>query len=361
MATLLLLGTRKATLILKREGTGFLPVHTAHLGAGVPYACQDPRSGTLWACLDHGHWGAKLQRSKNGGETWEEVAPPKYPEGEKRGDGEPAALRYLWFLAPGHSSQPKRLYLGTDPGGLFVSDDGGESWALNRGLWDHPSRPKQWFGGGRDQPGIHSVILDPRDPNRIMVGISCAGVFETTDGGTLWAPRNKGCRADFLPDPAAEVGQDPHYVSACAAQPDVLWQQNHCGIYRSADGAQNWTKISQPDAPADFGFAIAADAQDPNTAWVVPAIKDETRVAVAGALCVSRTTDGGKTWQALRKGLPQAHAYDVTFRHALDVRGDLVAFGTTTGNVYFSADRGDSWVCLGNNFPPVYSVRFAES
>ncbi|MCZ7645425.1 MAG: glycosyl hydrolase [Planctomycetota bacterium] len=359
MAQVLILGTRKGTLVLKREGGAFKPMRASHSGIPVPYACVDPRTGTLWATLDHGHWGSKLQRSENGGESWEELTPPAYPEDEELADGTAATLKYLWVLGPGGAGEPKRLYLGTEPGGLFVSDDGGESWELNRGLWEHPSR-KQWFGGGRDNPGIHSILVDPRDHRRVLVGISCAGVFETADGGATWKPANRGCTADFLPDPTSEVGQDPHFVAGCASAPDVLWQQNHCGIFRSTDGAKNWTKVSQAGGPAHFGFAVAVDAKNPETAWVVPAQADEVRIAVGGALCVCRSDDGGKSWQAFRKGLPQEQAYDVTFRHALDVSGDALAFGTTTGNVYVSFDRGASWTCLGNNFPPVYSVRFGE-
>jgi photosystem II stability/assembly factor-like uncharacterized protein len=322
---------------------------------------RDHRTGTLWASIDHGHWGQKLHRSDDNGETWEEVTAPKYPEGAEVKDGVPAAVRYLWVLAPGGDDEPERFYIGTEPGGLFRSDDGGRSFSLVEGLWNHPSRRGQWFGGGRDEAGIHSVWVDPRDSRRVLTAISCAGIFETTDGGATWNPRNKGLRADFLPNPDSEVGQDAHVMAVCASHPDVLWQQNHCGIFRSADGGASWDDISQKGGPAYFGFAIAADERDPDTAWVVPADSDERRMAIDGALCVCRTEDGGKSWTTLRNGLPQENCYDVAFRHALDVTGDRLAFGTTTGNVFVSDDRGESWQCIGNYFPPVYSVRFAKN
>jgi hypothetical protein len=354
----ILLATRKGLLFVEPTATGSRLTREVFPGVPVAYAAADPRTGVLWATLDHGHWGQKLQRSRDGGATWEEVAAPKYPEGAEIKPGVPATLRYLWVFAPGGADQPRRLYLGTEPGGLFRSDDGGDTWQLVEGLWNHPSRPVCWMGGGRDHPGIHSVIVDPRDSRRLLVGISCAGVFETTDDGATWAPRNRGLSAPFLPDPNTEVGHDPHLVAACAAHPDVLWQQNHCGIFRSADGSASWQDIAQPGGPAFFGFAIAADPQDPLTAWVVPAKADEQRMAVGGALCVCRTTDGGKSWQTLTRGLPQERTYDIVLRHALDQQGDALAFGSTTGNVFLSVDRGESWTELGHNFPPVYAVRF---
>jgi photosystem II stability/assembly factor-like uncharacterized protein len=341
------------------------------VGIPVPYAMLDPRTRILWASLDHGHWGQKLARSKNLGRTWEEVSAPTYPakalvkpeQPGKRGQpakpGKPATLKYIWTIAPGGEDEKKRLYLGTQPGGLFASDDGGKSFELVKGLWNHPSRLEQWFGGGRDEPAIHSVLVDPRASDRVLVGISCAGVFETQNGGRSWEPRNRGLRADFLPDPGAEVGQDPHLLAWCASAPDALWQQNHCGIFRSTDGARSWTQVSNKKGPAHFGFPVSVDADDPATAWVVPGQADDRRMAFGAALCVCRTEDGGRTWKALRRGLPQEDCYDVVYRHALDLSRNALAMGSTTGNVFFSPDRGDSWQSLGHHFPPVYSVRFA--
>ncbi|MCH7662603.1 MAG: glycosyl hydrolase, partial [Chloroflexi bacterium] len=241
--------------------------------------------------------------------------------------------------------------------GLFQSDDNGDAYDLVTGLWEHPTRD-QWFGGGRDHPGLHSVVVDPRDPERILAGISVGGVYASSDDGVSWTPSNKGLIADFLPNPSAEVGHDPHLLATSPSDPDVLWQQNHCGIFRSADGAKNWQKISEEDGPANFGFAIALDENDAETAWVVPAVSDEVRIAVDGAMCVSRTEDGGKTWQHFRTGLPQKNVYDFTFRHALDIRGERLMFGTSTGNLFVSEDRGQTWDCISNYLPPIYSVRF---
>jgi len=355
----LVLGTRKGLIILERSGQAWKVIQHLHPGKAISYCDVDVRNGTLWACIDHGHWGQKLSRSTDRGESWQEIEAPKYPEGAILKEDKPAALSYLWVVTPGHEKDPDRIYIGTEPGGLFVSEDGGENFSLVESLWNHPSRLEgHWFGGGRDEAGIHSILIDPRDSNHVYVGVSCAGVFETTDGGKTWQPRNKGLNADFLPNPDAEVGQDPHLIVFSPSNPDVMWQQNHCGIYRSVDGAKNWELISEEDGSADFGFPIAVCEKDSETAWVVPAVSDGSRLAIDGALCVCRTEDGGKSWTPLREGLPQRNCSDIVYRHALDIAGDQLVFGSTTGNVYFSENRGDSWRCLGNHFPPVYSTRF---
>lgn len=369
----LVLGTRKGLLLLERQNGKWKFTHESFPGVPVSYATLDSRTNKLWACLDHGHWGQKLHCSDDMGKTWKEITAPKYPEDARiisadvafseeaaTSEGIPAALSYMWVIQPGPDDNPDRLYIGTEPGGLFQSDDGGETFQLVEGLWNHPSRLRNWFGGGRDYAGVHSVVIDPRDSNHILVGISVGGVFETIDGGKTWCPRNKGLYADFLPDPYAEVGHDPHLLVAAPNNPDILWQQNHCGIFRSTDGAQTWENISQSDGPANFGFAIAVDENDPNIAWVVPAVSAEFRMTVDRAMSVCRTEDGGKTWTALRNGLPQENCYDYAFRHALDINGDTLVFGTVTGNLFVSDNRGDNWESIAHYLPQVYSVRFIQ-
>jgi photosystem II stability/assembly factor-like uncharacterized protein len=359
MQPTLLLGTRKGFIAYHFKNNRWQVVNTSFEGIPVSIAYADPRSGAWWAALDHGHWGVKLHRSNDRGTTWEEVTAPAYPEGAEIKDGVPAATRYIWAMSHGGKNFPSRLWIGTDPGGLFISEDAGNSFKLVESLWSHPTRKEGWFGGGRDQPGIHSVVVDPRNESRIHIGISCAGVFETTDAGKTWEIRNKGMRADFLPDPNAETGYDPHILVAAPTNPDVLWQQNHCGIFRSVDGAKNWTDIGETEGPARFGFAIAVADDNADQAWVAPANSDMTRTAIKGALCICRTDDGGKNWKQMRKGLPQENCFDIVYRHALACSGEAVAFGTTTGNLFFSPDRGESWQALSNYLPMIHSVQFA--
>jgi photosystem II stability/assembly factor-like uncharacterized protein len=257
---------------------------------------------------------------------------------------------------------------------MFVSSNAGESFELNLPLWNHESRggdlfntdgtgTTHWFGtpasdGGEFAPGIHSILVDPQNPQRILVAVSTAGVLESLDGGETWRGRNRGMTMDYLPNPEADWGHDPHYIALCASNPQHVWQQNHCGVFYSNDGTANWKKVSQPSNGVHFGFPVAADAADPLTAWLVPGHSDMQRTTIGGGLFVARTRDGGKTWQALREGLPQDNAYDVVYRHALDAQGPHVAFGSTTGNLYVSDDQGEHWQAVGNNLPPIYSVRF---
>jgi photosystem II stability/assembly factor-like uncharacterized protein len=386
MADRILVATRKGVVFVTKSGGRWRARLAAHAGSGVNYVARDPGTGTLWALLGHGHWGAKLSRSTDDGATWSDAPQVRYPEGARHylpppptetgaGEGaptlEPATLLKLWTIAfaPGG-----RVYVGTIPGGLFESRDGGESFHLNRGLWDHESRggdlfagpgngTTKWFGTpaaeGEFAPGIHSIVTDPRDPGVLLVGVSTAGVLETRDGGRTWRTRNRGLLMDHSPDPTAEwAGHDPHSVVRCAAEPDVLWQQNHCGVFRSDDGAATWRKVSAPASGVHFGFPVAVDARDGRRAWLVPGRSDMQRMAIDGGLFVATTTDGGATWRHLRRGLPQEEAHDVVLRHALDVDGDRLAFGSTTGNLYASDDRGETWQTVANNLPPVYAVRF---
>ncbi|MEZ5989080.1 MAG: hypothetical protein R3F30_08145 [Planctomycetota bacterium] len=386
----ILVGTRKGTFLVTKKGGRWTPRLAGHAGVGVNFVARDPNSGDLWAALGHGHWGAKLSRSTDGGETWTDAAQVKYPEGARylawpmpgEGDTDPfnpdnitvkdATLQKLWVLAFG---KPGHIYVGTIPGGLFVSQDCGETFGLLRSLWDHESRGgdlgdgkgtgmTHWFGtpaaeGGDFSPGIHSVLVDPKDPERMFVGISTAGVLGSTDGGRTWRSRNKGLIMEYSPEPEGEWGHDPHYVTLCPGQPEHMWQQNHCGVFYSADGAETWTKVSAPDAGVHYGFPIAVDEADGRVAWVVPGKADVQRMAIDGGLFVARTDDGGRSWTQFREGLPQDNAWDVVYRHALGNKGDALAFGSTTGNLYVSEDRGETWQTVANNLPPVYSVRFA--
>ena len=366
MSDRLAVSTRKGLFWVERDKGGWRVAHVDFLGDNVTLALHDPRSGYDYAVLNHGHFGVKLHRRAYG--VWKEIAAPAYPpkpEGliDRDGWGRdiPYSLINVFSLETGGPEEEGLLWCGTIPGALFRSRDHGASWELIRSLWDNPKR-QQWTGGGADWPAIHSICVDPRDSAVIRIGVSCGGVWETRDGGNAWECRADGMFAAFLPP---EMGrdpnvQDPHCLVQSKSAPDRLWVQHHNGIFRSDDGSASWREIADVP-PSSFGFAVAIHPREPDTAWFVPAIKDERRVPVDGKLVVTRTRDGGATFDVLSHGLPQSHAYDVVYRHALaiDQSGDRLAFATTTGGLYVTEDQGDHWREVTHTLPPAHAVRFA--
>ena len=362
----LLVSTRKGLFVLAPEADGWRIARTCFLGDNISLALADPRDGSWYAALDLGHFGAKLQRSTDQGRTWAECAAPTYAEGATviTSDGkpsQPAALRMIWSLEAGSATQPGRLWAGTIPGGLFVSDDHAATWRIVSSLWERPARG-EWFGGGYDAPGIHSICVDPRDPHCIRVAVSTGGVWRSDDDGANWKQTANGMRAEYMPegrqhDPNV---QDVHRLVQCRAAPDRFWAQHHNGVFRSDAAGDDWRELSNV-APSVFGFAVAVHPRDPDRAWFVPASKDQRRFPVDGEVVVARTRDGGASFEVLREGLPQKDAYDLVYRHALaiDASGDRLAFGSTTGGVWTTRDQGDSWQALEARLPPVHAVTFA--
>lgn len=360
--------TRKGLFTIERKKSGWEITGVDFLGDNVSLSRFDRRHGTEFAALDHGHFGVKLHRREPGGQ-WEECATPTYPEKPEGlvdtdgwGKELPWTTMRIWALTPGAEDQPGTWWCGTIPGGLFRSDDHGDSWRLIESLWRHPAR-NRWFGGGADYPGIHSVLVDPRDSNIVRVAVSCGGVWTSRDGGENWACTADGMRAEFMPPEQAgdpEV-QDPHMMVQCRSDPDRFWVQHHNGIFVSEDGSKTWKEVRGVE-PSAFGFGVAVHPEHGDTAWFVPGIKDEQRIPVAGSLVVTRTRDGGKSFEILRDGLPQEHAYDLVLRHALalDASGERLAFGSTTGGLWASEDQGDHWHAISNTLPPIYAVSFIE-
>lgn len=325
---------------------------------GDPVSAVLAHDGAIYAALNLGHFGVKLRRSEDRGESWQEIAPPAYPaKPEDSADKTPWKLVQIWTLEAAGDT----LWAGTHPGGLFRSSDRGQSWSLARGLWDRKERG-EWFGGGYDHPGIHSICIHPRERRHISVAISCGGVWQSGDGGESWHLAAKGMHADYFPPERKhdENIQDVHRMVQCPSRPDVLYAQHHNGVFRSADGAATWHELSAI-APSKFGFAVAVHPKDADTAWFVPADKDERRLPLDAKLVVARTRDGGASFEVLRKGLPQEHAYDLVYRHglAVDETGERLAIGSTTGGLWISEDAGDSWRCVSSHLPPIYAVRFA--
>ncbi|WP_418317918.1 WD40/YVTN/BNR-like repeat-containing protein [Piscinibacter sakaiensis] len=348
--------TRKGLFELRRGAQGWNIHHISFLAEPVSMLLPPQADGRMLAALNLGHFGVKVHASDDAGESWTEVATPQYPPQPEGAEGPPWKLVQIWSLEAANGT----VWAGTLPGGLFRSADFGRSWQLVESLWNQPGRTA-WFGGGYDVPGIHSICPHPQRPGEVLVGISCGGVWVTTDDGASWALQASGMKASYMPPEAAEDGntQDPHRIVRCAAAPDTLWCQHHCGIWRSTDNAASWQPID--GAPgSSFGFAVAVHPQDPATAWFAPAQSDERRVPLEAALFVNRTSDDAASFASQRNGLPQQHCYDLVYRHGLAVSddGQHLLMGSTTGNLWASADGGDHWQQVSANLPPIHAVRF---
>lgn len=360
MSDRLLVATRKGLIDFQRGGDGWKVARGSFLGSPVSMALRDPRDGAIYAALDLGHFGVKLHRSDDGGETWTEVGVPSYAGVPADTDKDAPSLMLIWALEAGGPDEPGVLWAGTIPGGLFKSEDRGETWTLNKPLWDRPERAF-WMGGGKDEPGIHSICVDPRNSKTITIAISCGGIWQTEDGGETWSLGGKGLWSAYVP-PGEEdkpESQDVHRISRCAASPDTIWVQHHNAAFRTDVGYSAVEEIKPQ--PSVFGFPVAAHPTDPKTAWFAPAIKDEFRYPVDGRMVVARTRDGGRTFEQLTAGLPQENCFDLVYRHCLecDETGERLAVASSTGNVWISENAGERWTHVSGHLAPVYAVRWA--
>jgi photosystem II stability/assembly factor-like uncharacterized protein len=301
------------------------------------------------------HWGSVVQSSDDFGATWTspERQNLRFPEGSE------LALANVWQLRPGRASEPDVVYAGVEPAALFRSRDAGETWEPVEGLLAHEHRPRWQPGGGG--LCLHTIVLDPADPERMGVAISTGGFYRTDDGGRSWRARNAGVRAEFLPDKHPEFGQCVHKVVNHPARPERLFLQNHWGLYRSDDWGDSWHDIAN-GVPSDFGFAMEMHPHDPDTVYIVPLESDEFRVVPDARLRVYRTRDAGASWEPLGDGLPREDAYETVLRDALATDGADPAgiyFGTRSGKLFGSADAGDSWREISGSLPPIVCVKAA--
>ena len=370
-ALTLLVATRKGAFVLRAdaERRRFRIEGPHFLGQVAHHMVLDPRDRrTLLLASSTGHLGPTVFRSTDLGGTWTEAsAPPQFP---KAPEGVRArAVDHVFWLTPGHASEPGVWYAGTSPQGLFRSEDGGESWEGVVGFNDHPMY-EQWTGGEKDGTPdggkLHSILVDPRDKRRLYIGMSSGGVFASDDGGATWRPFNRGSQAEFLPDPDVEWGQDPHCVALHPLKPDRLYQQNHCGIYRMDRPEDRWVRIgeSMPHDVGDIGFPIVLHPRDPDTVWVIPMDGSTVwpRVSPGGKPAVYSTRDGGARWHRHDEGLPREQAWFTVKRQAF--AGDTLDpvglyFGTTSGSVWASRDEGASWSCIAEHLPEIYAVEAA--
>ena len=348
---LVLIGTKKGVFIAESDAA------RTNWSLRGPYcemwptqhAIGDPATGTIYGAAGNEWFGPAVWKSTDLGRSWtHSSAGIAYEEGQE-------PVKSVWSLARRNG----RLYAGVEPAGLFYSDDDGASWQHVEGLQRHSTRP-EWNPGGAGLI-LHSLVPDPADENRIWVGISSAGVFCTEDGGETWEPRNRGTRADFNPEDQRypEFGQCVHCLVQAPGEPDLLYQQNHCGMYRSQDGGRTWQSIEN-GLPSTFGFPAATHPRDPGTIFLLPLNGDiHGRFVPDARAAVWRSRDRGETWQDLRDGLPQENAYFGVLRQAmatdsLDRAG--VYFGTSGGALFASNDEGDSWTCIAEHLPTISSV-----
>ena len=347
---LILIGTKKGAFILASDAARRSYELRGPFCEAWPinHVIADAATGTIYAGGGNEWFGPAVWKSTDLGATWTHSS-----AGLAYQAGEPP-VKSIWSLAPDSG----RLYAGVEPAGLFQSDDGGVSWQHVAGLRNHPSRPK-W------QPGaggliLHSIVPHPHDKRQTWVAISTGGVFYSSDGGATWQPRNRGTRSDFLPEGQRypEYGQCVHCLVMASGMPERLYQQNHCGMYRSDDGGLNWQSI-EAGLPSSFGFPAAAHPRDPETLYLLPLNGDSAgRYVPDGKAAVWRTRDAGRSWMALRDGLPQEHAFFGVLRRPWRPTDSNPPelFGTNTGQLFASADEGESWTCIARHLPPVYSV-----
>jgi photosystem II stability/assembly factor-like uncharacterized protein len=359
-----LVGTRKGAFILTSDGTRHSwQVSGPHFAGWEIYHVKgspaDPNR--LFASQCSGWFGQLIQRSDDGGKTWAPVdnkfAYDGVPGTHQWYDGKPHPWEFkrVWHLEPS-LTDPDTVYAGVEDAAMFRTTDGGASWHELPGLRGHGS-------GAHWSPGagglcLHTILIDPADQARMFIAISAAGAFRTTDGGTTWQPINRGLRSQYIPDPTAEVGHCVHRLAMHRSRPQVLFMQKHWDVMRSDDGGDNWREVSG-DLPTDFGFVIDVHTHEPETIYVVPIKSDSEHFPLDGRLQVYRSRTGGETWEPLTRGLPQRDCYVNVLREAmavdsLDACG--VYFGTTGGQVYASADAGDTWSAIVSNLPGVLSV-----
>jgi hypothetical protein len=351
----LLVGTRKGLFTLRGEpGGSFEMAGRAFDGTVIEYAMRDPRTGRSFASHTSGFFGPRLMHTMDPTGEWEHAPTLAFPEDTG------ATLERIWVIRPGEADGV--LYAGVDPAALFESRDGGLTWELNRALWDQPTRPDWQPGGGG--LCLHSIVTWPGEPERLALGISAVGVWLTDDGGTTWRNGNEGLVPRYVPEEsrADTIDLCIHNLHRAPRQPERMFMQFHGGVYRSDDAGEKWTSIAE-GLPSDFGFPIAGDPADPDSAFVIPMVADVDRTTVDGHVRVYETRDAGATWTARGNGLPSENAYLTILRQAFGTAGEgdelELYFGATSGEVFGSADAGATWSTVAEHLAPVTSVRTA--
>jgi len=354
-AVAVLIGTRKG-LFVSRSGIerAHWTLEGPHLaGYEIQRAFLDPRNPAVgYAAAHHPIWGIHVYRSTDAGRSWQPLADvPRHAQ-----DDDESSLKVIWGLAPGADAEPDTLYAGIEPPGVFVSRDRGESWNRLEGFNSQPSSA-HWHPA-KGGCAVHSLAVAPQDGNRLYAALAAGGTYRSDDAGRSWAPRNAGVRAPYLPGRDPIAGHNDHTLRRHPARSDRLYRQSHTGTWRSDDAGDTWSEITA-GLPSDFGYALGLDPGDPDTLFTIPEESSQFRSTVDGRLRVYRTENAGASWTALTAGLPQSHCYVTVLRDGMDTDGlDPLGiyFGTSSGHVYISRDRGESWAALDAILPPVLCV-----
>lgn len=369
-AVRLLVGTKKGGFMVTSDAsrTSWKLSEPLFLGNYVHHFQGDPRAPErLLLAAKAGHLGHTIFRSEDGGKSWKEVSrPPAFPAAVE--GGRKRSVHHVFRLTPGHASEPGVWYCGTSPQGLFRSDDHGETWESVAGFNDAPENPS-WVGRPEDVPPdgatLHSISVDPRDPQHLYLGMSGGGVFESRDRGASWKPLNRGVEMNFAPPQELEYGHDPHCLEIHPLQPDRLYHQNHCGIYRMDRAEGRWTRIgnNMPKEIGDIGFPVVLHPADVNTLWVFPMDGTDVwpRTSPGGRPAVYCSRDAGESWIRQDQGLPE-RAWFTVYRLAMTSDREHtvgVYFGTTNGEIWGSRDEGASWYSVVAHLPHVYSLECA--
>lgn len=373
-----MVGTRKGGLVFSSDAARrrWRSSDLLFKSWNVMHMTLDERDGRMHAAVAHDVYGPSTHYSDDLGATWKQAeVPPAFSRASKSGrppsnpmeameseliSAKPEKVNKVWNIKPGRPTEPNILYAGIEPAALFISTDRGVTWQLNEAIFDHPHRPT-WFPGAGGLC-LHSIAFDPNNTNKIYIAISAAGVYRSDDGGITWLPRNRNTRADFFGENNfPEYGQCVHRLALHPARPNVLFQQNHCGVYRSDDYGDSWIDIGEDRLPSRFGFPILIHPHEPETVYVALEESDAYRLSVGGQFAVWRSRDSGETWTRLTQGLPD-HAHLVVLRHgmAADTLEEAgIYVGTSTGQLFYSRNSGDTWELLADYLPPILSIEAA--
>jgi photosystem II stability/assembly factor-like uncharacterized protein len=354
---LVMVGTKKGAFVFEStDGRRTWKASGPHFkGTPVYHVVFDARDRTMLAAVNNDFVGSRLAKSRDFGKTWKRTAkPPRFPKGSDW------TVKRIWHIEPGPRDEPEVLYCGVDPASLFRSEDGGETWALNMGLYGHKTRAK--WNPGAGGLCLHTILLDPRDPKTMLIAISAVGILKTRDGGESWAFKNDNLRADFFPNKYPEYGQCPHHLVRHPARPNVIYQQNHCGQYRSDDNGETWKEIVG-NLPSRFGFPVAVDFNDPKRVYVAPEESGAARLPPKGRFLVWASDNEGRSWSAMGDGLPERSYYTV-FREGMDTDEEDpsgVYVGTGNGQLLFSRNAAERWGLIADGLPPILSVSAASA